>query len=157
MGVCNNLDRCGENAPYAPVLTAATLFAIFDSIQSAVDVPALERVRETPAPASCSPSQVPKAVPLPSRSANKIKPVNAVMIKGYRTARAWMLPRIDTLRAAGWTRDRLFQIKHPFGHPYTFGLAWSPWWTSPGMIPNVGSAGEIEFNFTGGSVLRARP
>jgi len=83
--------------------------------------------------------------------------ITPAMVDSYRAARQWLLLRLDALLAAGWTRDSLFRLKPPLGHLFNNCVAWSQWWTFPGMVPSIGPAGEIVFGFNGGAALRARP
>jgi len=93
----------------------------------------------------------------PDHTPERRRMISPAMVESYRAARQWLLLRLDALLAAGWTRNRLFRIKPPLGHPYGFGVAWFSWWTAPGMVPRIGPAGEVEFCFPDGAVLRARP
>jgi len=83
--------------------------------------------------------------------------ITPTMVESYRAARQWLLLRMDALLAFGWTRDALFRLRPPLGHHFNNGVAWSSWWTFPGMVPSIGPAGEIVFGFNGGAALRARP
>jgi len=93
----------------------------------------------------------------PQDARGKRRMISPAMVKSYRAARQWLLLRLDALLAAGWTRDRLFRIKPPLGHFFNNGVAWSSWWIAPGMVPRIGPAGEVEFCFSDGAVLRTRP
>lgn len=80
----------------------------------------------------------------PSRPRRQV--VTPDLLRRYRTARAWLVPRENALLAAGWTRAGLYRINRPLGRTYTWGMAWSMWWAEPNVTPRLGAAGHVEFH-----------
>lgn len=54
--------------------------------------------------------------------------ITPAQVENFKAARPWLLGHLDALLAAGWTRDELFRIKRPLGHPYSWGVAWGSGW-----------------------------
>jgi len=70
------------------------------------------------------------------------------MLKAFKTARPFLLSRLNELEAKGWTRRKLFRIgkyKYPLGD---WGLAWSGIWQKDGLKVEIKPDGEILFTWT---------
>jgi hypothetical protein len=71
--------------------------------------------------------------------------VTPAMLSRFRTAKAWLLPRLPNLLAAGWTRRELFGIgrqRYPFG---AWGVAWSSAWGDPNATPALAPGGVVRW------------
>lgn len=69
----------------------------------------------------------------PRRREGRPLRVNPALVRVWRTARAWLLPRMDSLKMRGWTTRRLFaagRTQYPHGE---WGVAWSSNWIRPGV------------------------
>jgi hypothetical protein len=87
--------------------------------------------------------------------------VTPAQVARWRVARKWILPRLPTLQAMGWTRRTLFaagRLRFPHGE---WGAAWLSLWTRAGVTVEQAQGGEIVFSFieAGGRVVTqaARP
>jgi hypothetical protein len=70
--------------------------------------------------------------------------VTASMLARFRTARAWLLPRLPELLAAGWTMPGLFHVGR-LAWPYLWGVAWSSAWGDPDITPSLEPDGSIRW------------
>jgi len=67
------------------------------------------------------------------RRAGRPLRITPPMVLVWRTARAWIVPNLDALKAAGWTTRRLFaagRARFPHGE---WGVAWASNWIKPGV------------------------
>jgi hypothetical protein len=66
------------------------------------------------------------------------------MLKRFKVALAWLLPRLPELLAAGWTRAELFRAGR-YRYPYGWGEAWSSAWGDPHTTPSLEPDGSIRW------------
>ena len=105
--------------------------------------------------ASVPPDAAPPEEPQPRR-----KWMSRERVASFKKARPWLLERLDALLAAGWTRDELFRVRKPLGHPYCWGVAWRDAWRTSDRVVLLAS-GCIAFSHGrpggGESTLHAWP
>jgi hypothetical protein len=59
---------------------------------------------------------------------DRVRHITPEMVKSWKIARKWILPRLDELQASGWTRARLFKAGR-YTFPYgEWGVAWLDNW-----------------------------
>jgi len=71
-----------------------------------------------------------KPIPFDSVSyvRDRARHVTQEMVKSWRIARRWILPRLSELEKAGWTRTRLFRAGR-YSYPHgEWGVAWMENW-----------------------------
>lgn len=69
----------------------------------------------------------------PNRRTGRPIHVTPPMVRVWRTARAWIFPRLEELTSQGWTAKRLFAAGQSRYPGEDWGLAWSRNWIRPGV------------------------
>lgn len=85
--------------------------------------------------------------------------ISPAMLAGWRRARAWLMPRLDDLLAAGWTKPGLFRVGRG-RYPWGWGIAWRGWWRDDRATVSLDPGGAIVITLHeahGKTVQCARP